>query len=100
MLQNIRKAGSSILVKLFFLVLVVAFAALGVGTGFRDLLTNVGGGNEAASVGGTKISLLQFDNSFRRTMSQYQRQNEEFNPPPGTRRQIAMQTLDQQVADA
>src|ERR1700733_8659153 len=100
MLQSIRHAGSSIVVKVFFALLVISFALVGVGSGFRDLLVGGGQSTDAAKVGDTKISLGELDQSFRRQLASLQQQNPNFTPDAGIRQQVARATLDQLVADA
>lgn len=101
MIQLFRVFINSIVGRLFFGVLVLTFALLGVGYGVRDLVLRGLQSNDAASVGDTKISLQEFDRDFRRDMSNYQRQlGGAFSPSAAQKQEIAQQTLEQQVAEA
>jgi len=55
--------------KVFFTILLLTFALLGVGYGFRDLLLGATSNNDAATVGGKTISLNDLDRQYRRQLS-------------------------------
>jgi len=99
MIQLFRVFINSIVGRLLFGVLVLTFALLGVGYGMRDLVLRGLQSNDAASVGGSKITLQEFDRDFRQSLSALQRQiGGSFTPTVPQKQQIARQTLDQQVS--
>jgi peptidyl-prolyl cis-trans isomerase D len=100
MLQSFRVIINSFVGRVFFTILLLTFALLGVGYGFRDLVLGATSSNDAAKVGGTTISLPELDRQFRRQLQNYQRQlGPAFNPTPQQKQEVARAVLDQQVND-
>ncbi|MDB5394349.1 MAG: peptidylprolyl isomerase [Rhodospirillales bacterium] len=100
MLQSFRLIINSFVGKVFFTILLLTFALLGVGYGFRDLVLGATSANDAATVGGTTISLNELDRQYRRQISSYQRQlGPTFNPTTQQKQEVARAALDQQIND-
>jgi peptidyl-prolyl cis-trans isomerase D len=100
MLQSFRHIINSLVGKVFFTILLLTFALLGVGYGFRDLVLGATSENDAATVGGATISLVDLDRQYRRQISNYQRQlGPTFNPTPPQKQEVARGVLDQQIND-
>jgi peptidyl-prolyl cis-trans isomerase D len=101
MLQTFRVIINSFVGKVFFGILVLTFGLLGVGYGFRDLLLGVTTQNDAATVGGIKITLNDLDRQYRRQLQSYQRQQgASFNPNTQQKQALVNATLDQAINDA
>ncbi len=101
MLQSFRLIINSFVGKVFFTILLLTFALLGVGYGFRDLLLGATSSNDAASVGGTTISLNDLDRQYRRQLQAIQRQTSgAFNPTSAQKQEIVRETLDRSIDDA
>jgi peptidyl-prolyl cis-trans isomerase D len=100
MLQSFRVIINSFVGKVFFTILLLTFALLGVGYGFRDLVLGATSSNDAATVGGTTITLNDLDRQYRRQLSNYQRQlGGAFNPTVPQKQEIVNTTLNQQIND-
>jgi peptidyl-prolyl cis-trans isomerase D len=98
MLQAFRTVINSLVGKVFFGILLLTFALLGVGYGFRDLVLGATTSNDAATVGGTAITLTEFDRQFRRQLQDAQRQiGVGFNPTPQQKQELAREILDKQI---
>jgi len=98
MLQSFRLIINSLVGKVFFTILLLTFALLGVGYGFRDLLLGATSSNDAATVGGTTISLEDLDRQYRRQLQNYQRQlGGSFNPTQQQKQEMARDTLEQSI---
>jgi peptidyl-prolyl cis-trans isomerase D len=65
LLEAIRKRSASLLVKLLFGLLILSFAAWGIG----DMIRTVSGESVVAKVGGVKISPAEFQEEYRREIS-------------------------------
>jgi peptidyl-prolyl cis-trans isomerase D len=100
MLQSFRVVINSFVGKVFFSILLLTFALLGVGYGVRDLVLGATSVNDAATIGGTTISLSELDRQFRRQLQSYQRQlGPTFNPTTPQKQELARAALDQQIND-
>jgi peptidyl-prolyl cis-trans isomerase D len=100
MIQIFRQLINSLIGRLLFGVLVLTFALLGVGFGFRDLVIRGLQSNDAATVGGTTISLQQLERDYRRDMSVLQRRvGLGFAPTVAQKQEIARQALDRLVSE-
>jgi peptidyl-prolyl cis-trans isomerase D len=98
MLQGFRTIINSIVGKVLFTILLLTFALLGVGYGFRDLVLGATGSNDAAKVGGDTISLSQLDSDYRRQLlNQQRRMGAAFNPTQAEKEGIAQTALDKDV---
>jgi len=97
MLQTFRLIINSLVGKVFFAVLVLTFGLLGVGYGFRDLLLGATTRDDAAVVGGTKITLDELGREFRRNLQNYEQQTRSFNPTVQQKQAMVQQTLDQAI---
>jgi peptidyl-prolyl cis-trans isomerase D len=101
MLQSFRLIINSFIGKVFFTILLLTFALLGVGYGFRDLLLGATSSNDAATVGGTTISLNDLDRQYRRQLQNFQRQaGGSFNPTTPQKLELVRETLEQSINDA
>lgn len=101
MLQSFRLIINSLIGKVFFTILLLTFALLGVGYGFRDLLLGATSTNDAATVGGTTITLEDLDRQYRRQLRNYQQQlGGGFNPTIQQKQEIVRETLDQSINEA
>jgi peptidyl-prolyl cis-trans isomerase D len=101
MLQGFRTVINSIVGKVFFTILLLTFALLGVGYGFRDLLLGATSSSDAAKVGGDVISLSQLQFDYRQQLqAQQRRQGPAFNPTPQQKQEIAEGTLNRDVDTA
>ena len=100
MLQTFRLIINSFVGKVFFGILVLTFGLLGVGYGFRDLLLGATTRDDAAVVGGTKITLSEMDREFRRNLQNYEQQSHSFNPTVQQKQAMAQQTLNQAIDNA
>jgi peptidyl-prolyl cis-trans isomerase D len=100
MLQTFRLIINSLVGKVFFAVLLLTFGLLGVGYGFRDLLLGATTRDDAAVVGGTKITLNDLSQQFRQELQAYEQQSQSFNPTVQQKQAIAQQALDQQIDGA
>ncbi len=97
MLQSFRVLINSFVGKVFFAILLLTFA-VAFGQGFRDLLFGATTANDAATVGGTTITLNDFDRQFRRQLQDAQRQmGVAFNPTPQQKQELAREILDKQI---
>jgi len=95
MIQIFRTLINSIVGRIFFGILVLTFALLGVGFGFRDLVVRGLQSNDAATVGSTTISLQELDRDYRRDLSAIQRRTGPgFVPTVAQRQQVAREALD------
>ena len=100
MIQIFRKLINSLIGRLLFGVLVLTFGLLGVGFGFRDLVIRGLQSNDAATVGGTTISLQQLNRDYRRDMSAIQRRaGLAFAPTTAQRQQVAREALDRLISE-
>jgi peptidyl-prolyl cis-trans isomerase D len=100
MLQTFRLLINSLVGKIFFGILLLTFALLGVGYGFRDLVLGMTSGTDPAKVGGQAISLNQLEYRYRRQLEDYQRQlGATFNPSPAQKQEIAQSTLSREIDD-
>ena len=100
MLQSFRVIIHSLVGKVFFTILLLTFALLGVGYGFRDLVLGATSSNDAAKVGSTTISLTDLDRQYRRQLQNYQRQlGPSFNPTTPQKQELAQAALEQQIND-
>ena len=100
MLQSFRVIINSLVGKVFFTILLLTFALLGVGYGFRDLVLGATSSNDAAKVGSTTISLTDLDRQYRRQLQNYQRQlGPSFNPTTPQKQELAQAALEQQIND-
>src|SRR6185437_10973338 len=100
MLQTFRLIINSLVGKVFFAILVLTFGLLGVGYGFRDLLLGATTRDDAAVVGGTKITLNELDREFRRNLQNYEQQSHSFNPSVQQKQAMVQETLDQAIDNA
>src|SRR3954452_10967908 len=100
MLQTFRLIINSFIGKVFFGILVLTFGLLGVGYGFRDLLLGATTRDDAAVVGGTKITLNELDREFRRELQAYQQQTHSYTPTVQQKQALVQQTLDQAIDNA
>ena len=101
MLQSFRVIINSFVGKVFFTILLLTFALLGVGYGFRDLLLGATSSNDAATVNGTTITLNDLERQYRRQLVNYQRQlGSAFNPTAQQKQEMVRETLDQSVDEA
>jgi len=100
MLQTFRVIINSLVGKVFFAILVLTFGLLGVGYGFRDLLLGATTRDDAAVVGGTKITLNELEREFRRGLQNYEQQTRTYNPTAQQKQALAQQTLDQAIDNA
>jgi peptidyl-prolyl cis-trans isomerase D len=100
MLQTVRVIINSLVGKVFFGILVLTFGLLGVGYGIRDLLLGATTRDDAAVVGGTKITLNDLDREFRRALQNYERQSRTYNPTVPQKQALVQQTLDQAINNA
>lgn len=95
MLSSLRRFASTWPARIFFLILVIAFAAWGVGDVFGRLGSDP---STLATVGGRKISVEAFEEAYRRQIAQVSRM---FADPsqvqPEIREAIAGQTLDRLI---
>lgn len=81
----------------FFLLLVGAFVLWGVG----DVLRNSGGpGNDAAAVGGERITVQQLDDAYRNQLAQIAQMTNNRALSPAERTQVAQLTLEQLIQNA
>lgn len=100
MLQSFRVVINSLVGKVFFAILLGTFGLLGVGYGMRDLVLGATTSNDAATVGGTTISLMQFDRQYRRQLQETQRRlGVNFNPTQQQKLELAREILDRQISD-
>lgn len=97
MISFFRQNLGSWPVKLFFLVLVAAFGAWGIG----DVIRNMGrGGNQVATVGSQTVTPEQFQIAFQNGMSQLTRRLGAMQPTDEMRQSVAQQVLVQVVSQA
>jgi peptidyl-prolyl cis-trans isomerase D len=100
MLQSFRVIINSLVGKVFFAILLATFGLLGVGYGMRDLVLGATTSNDAATVGGTTITLTQLDRQYRRQLQGAQRQmGVNFNPTQQQKLELANQVLEGQIDD-
>ena len=100
MLQTFRLIINSLVGKIFFAILVLTFGLLGVGYGFRDLLLGATTRDDAAVVGGTKITLNELGVAFQRGLQAYEQQTHSFNPTVQQKQALVQQTLDDEIDNA
>jgi peptidyl-prolyl cis-trans isomerase D len=100
MLQTFRLIINSFVGKVFFAILVLTFGLLGVGYGFRDLLLGATTRDDAAVVGGTKITLDELGREFRRNLQNYEQQTRTYNPTAQQKQAMVQETLDQAIDNA
>ncbi|WP_346907432.1 SurA N-terminal domain-containing protein [uncultured Roseibium sp.] len=96
MLDALRKGAGTWVAKIFIGLLVLSFAVWGVADVFRGF-----GQNVAAEVGGTEISLIDFDRAYRRDLSRFSQQlGRQLTTREGAQLGIAQQTLGTLIAEA
>lgn len=96
MLDALRKGAGTWVAKIFIGLLVLSFAVWGVADVFRGF-----GQNVAAEVGGTEISLIDFDRAYRRDLNRFSQQlGRPLTTREGTQLGIAQQTLGTLIAEA
>ncbi|SHM70122.1 SurA N-terminal domain-containing protein [Roseibium suaedae] len=96
MLDALRKGAGTIVAKLFIALLVLSFAVWGVADMFKGF-----GQNVAATVGGTEISLVNFDREYRRDLANFSsRIGRTLSTTEGAQFGLPQQTLGRLVAQA
>jgi len=97
MLDALRKGAGTWVAKIFIALLVLSFGVWGV----ADMLKNGFGQNVAARVGGTEISLTDFDRAYRRDLNRFsQQRGRPLSTKEGAQLGIAQQTLGTLIAEA
>ena len=97
MLDALRKGAGTWVAKIFIALLVMSFAVWGV----ADVLKNGFGQNVAAKVGGTEISLTDFDRAYRRDLNRFSQQfGRPLSTKEGAQLGIVQQTLGTLIAEA
>jgi peptidyl-prolyl cis-trans isomerase D len=100
MLQSFRVIINSFVGKVFFAILLATFGLLGVGYGMRDLVLGATTSHDAATVGGTTITLNELDRQYRRDLQGAQRRmGVNFNPTQQQKLELANQVLEGQIDD-
>jgi peptidyl-prolyl cis-trans isomerase D len=96
MLDALRKGAGTWVAKIFIGLLVLSFAVWGVADVFRGF-----GQNVAAEVGGTEISLIDFERAYRRDLNRFSQQlGRTLSTREGAQLGIAQQTLGTLIAEA
>ncbi len=97
MLDALRKGAGTWVAKIFIALLVLSFGVWGV----ADVLRNGFGQNVAAKVGGTEISLQDFDRAYRRDLNRFGQQlGRPLSTKEGAQLGIPQQTLGTLIAEA
>ena len=82
--------------RVFFVVLVAAFALWGV----ADVLRNKGGSTALATVGDRRVEPQEFQDAFRRNLAQVTRMMGSAEPPPDVRRSVGAESLERLIVQA
>ncbi len=98
MIALMRRFLNTWVARVFFLVLVVAFGAWGIGDMIRTLLTGGASSTAVATIDGQAIEGAAFQDQFQRALGQVQKALGGQQASPLIRREIAQRTLDQMVA--
>ena len=93
MLGSFRRFADTLIAKIFFAILVAAFAFWGVG----DWVRNSGNDQTIATVGSKHIAPDQVDDLYRRQLQQTLRMTGSTESTPAMRRAVAGQALDRLV---
>lgn len=97
MLSVLRAISETWLARLLFFALAASFVVWGI----SSRSTFGGGGNAAATVGGTTISAQELQQTYRKQIQQVtQQMGGKADLPPGVRQQVAMQSIEQLVTQA
>jgi peptidyl-prolyl cis-trans isomerase D len=99
MLAFLRRGLNTWPARLFFLLLVVAFAAWGIGDVVRNAV--VGDEGSVATIGSRKLDIADVQDIYRRQLAQVSKMfGGKIDPTPEIRRAVASRTIEQLVTDA
>ena len=96
MLATFRRSLNTWPARLLFMLLVMSFAAWGIG----DVIRNIGHSGAPVSVAGERIDYPQLQEAYQRNLAEMQRRLGNTDPTAEIRRAVAAQSIEQMVTQA